>query len=134
MQKSFLTSVAEIKLLHDDFARIEYFPNTHIDLSQLEEALQIYRKLLGDRKFYLLTVVNAGVTLSERARNYWTTDQRSKIKIAEAFVLKSTGHSLLAKFITIFQPPKHELKIFSNEKKALAWLNSVRNKKAPQTL
>ena len=132
--QSFRTSVAEIKLVDRDLARIEYSPNTHVDLPQLEEALQIYKKLFGDRKFYVLTVVNSGVTLSEQARNYWTTAERSEIKIAEAFVLKATGHSLLAKFITTFQPPKHELKIFSDEKKALVWLNSVRNKKAPQIL
>ncbi len=132
--QSLRTSVAEIKLLDVDLVRIEYSPNTHVDLPQLEEALQSYKKLLGDKKFYLLTIVNPGVTLTERARNYWTTAERSKIKIAEAFVLKTAGHSLLAKFISTFQPPKHELKFFSDEKKALAWLNSVRKKKAPQNL
>ena len=118
------TSVAEIKLLKEDFIRIEYSPNIIIDLPELEENLQAYKKLLGNDRFYLLSVIPPGVTVSEKARNYWTKPERSKFKIAEAFVINKLSHALLANFVTTFQPPRHELKFFNSEKKALAWLDT----------
>ena len=124
MKKVYKTSVAEITQLKDNFFRIEYARDTFVDLPELEEALAIYKEVLGNEKFYLLTVINRGVTVSERARNYWTTPGRSKIKIAEAFVINRLSHVLITNFVTKFQPPSHEIKFFKTEKKAMEWLYS----------
>lgn len=123
------TSIARINLLESNFLRIEYDADSHIDLPELEEALKIYRKLMGDEKFYALTVVNSGVSVSERARKYWASAERSKIKLAEAFVINRIAHALLANFVLAFQPPKHTLKFFNTEKAAMAWLRSQQKKK-----
>ena len=124
MKKVLKTSVAEITQIEEDFFRIEFAANASVDLPELEEALAVYKEILGNKKFYLLTVINRGVTVSERARNYWTTPGRSKIKIAEAFVINRLSHVLIANFVTKFQPPSHEIKFFKTEKKAMEWLYS----------
>lgn len=122
------TSVAEIKLLDHDFIRIEYKPGSHVDLAELEENLGAYKQLVGNKKFYLVSIVNSDTTISERARNYWTTAKRSNMKIAEGFVIKDLGHRLIATFVMKFQPPGHTLKFFDAEKKAVEWINSLRTK------
>lgn len=130
MNQILKTSVAEIKLLDENFIRAEYRAGTSIDLPELEESLQAYKQLVGENsKFYMVTVANSNITVSNRARNYWTTRKRSNMKIAEGFVIKDLSHRLIANFVMNFQPPGHKLKFFSTEKKAMDWVNSFRNKK-----
>jgi hypothetical protein len=122
------TSVAEIKLLDDDFIRVEYRAGSYIDLGELEESVRAYRELVGNFKFYIITIANPNIIVSQRARNYWVTPKRSTIKIAEAFVIRDMAHRLIANFIVKFQPPKHTLKFFSAEQKAAEWIELIRKK------
>ncbi|TAL57723.1 MAG: hypothetical protein EPN85_13400 [Bacteroidetes bacterium] len=129
MNRILKTSVAEVKLLAHDFLRIEYIPGSRVDLPQLEEGLEAYRQLVGYNRFYLLSVTNQDVTITPRARNYWSTKKRHAVKIAEAFVIKNMGQMLIVNFIMQFQPPGHKVKFFQNEKKAVEWIHSLRGNK-----
>jgi len=48
----------------------------------------------------------------------------NKIKKAEAFIVKSLAHRLVAKFHLNFYKPEHKIKVFSNEADALKWLET----------
>jgi len=122
------TTHATIARLDEVTIRIEFDADCTIDVKDLEENLDAYRALMGDRKFYLLTVFNEGITHTLEVRKQWLRKKRSEFKLGEAFVISSLAHRLIADFIMRVTPPKHPLRYFSSEKSALAWLKSLRKR------
>lgn len=120
------TSVAFISLIEDDVLRIELKPNCHLDLEEFEENMAAYKKLMRTDRAYLLTIASPGASMSIEARNKFATRERSAFKIAEAFVIRSLAHKLLADFVMKVQKPSHNLKFFRTEEEARKWLLGVR--------
>lgn len=122
MRSGLKLSCATVTKLHEDVICIEYHPDAHVDIPELNEALRAYTELMGDKKFYLLTIVNEGVTHSIEARKVWLKKKRSSFKLAEAFVINNLPHRLIANFVLRVTPPRHKAQYFPNEYRALAWL------------
>jgi hypothetical protein len=122
------TTVSYITLIEGDILRIQFKPDCYVDVKEYEENLAAYKKLMPAEKVYLLTIAPPGANLSPEVRDKFSTAERSAFKIAEAFVIKSLPHKIIANFITKVQRPKHLLKFFDSEKKALAWLHALKKK------
>lgn len=126
--KTIETKVAWISLLEKDVLRIEYKPDCFVDLPEYEENMRAYRKLMTTDKVYLLTIANSGAESSPAVRNMFASKERSGFKIAEAFVIASLAHKLVANFVMKVQKPVHILRFFNNEKEAKNWLYEQREK------
>jgi hypothetical protein len=122
------TSVAYISLLDKDILRIEFKPDCFVDVREFEENMNAYKKLMTTEKVYLLTIATPGSSSSLEVRNNFSSPERSKFKHAEAFVISTLAHRLVANFVTRMRPPKHPLRFFNHEKDALRWLNKIREK------
>ena len=116
------TTVATVTKLNEDLLCVEYHQDVYVDIAQLAEAREAYRKLMGEKKFYLLTVINSGVTHSLDARKEWLKKKRSTFKLAEAFVIDNLPHRMIANFVMRVTPPPHKMNYFANEYRALEWL------------
>ena len=120
------TKVAFISLLEPDVLRIEYKPDCFVDMEEFEENLRAYRELMTTERAYLLTVANQGAESSPAVRNTFASAERSRFKIAEAFVVQSPAQRIVANFVMRVQRPKHRLKFFSDEEAARTWLYEQR--------
>lgn len=122
------TSVAYISLIDGDILRIEYKPDCEVGLEQFEENLQAYRQLIGNEKVYLLTVAGPGATTTPEVRRTFASTERSRFKIAEAFVITTLAHRILGSFVVRVLKPVHPILFFSSETEALRWLRELKQK------
>lgn len=120
------TSVAYISLIGDDILRIEYKPDSYVDTPQFEENLKAYRQLMKTDRVFLLTIVHTGAEMSLEVRNAFSTKERSAFKIAEAFVITTLAHKIIADFMMKLQKPHHKVSVFYTEEKAMKWLEEER--------
>jgi hypothetical protein len=120
------TSTAKITLVEEDILRLEFRPNCFVDLAEFEENLAAYKKLIGDRKVYVLTIAPEGSNISAEGRNKFASKERSSFKLAEGFVISSLAHKIMANFISRMQRPAHPLRFFSKEEDALKWLRKIK--------
>ena len=120
-----INNIATISRLESNLLRIDYVKNCHVDLPQLEEVMKGYKKIAGDKPFYLLTIIPFGVTVSLEARLQWRKPERSRFKLAEAMVLTDNlAHRLMYNFTMRVFPPKHKIRLFYSEKEGLKWLKN----------
>ena len=110
--------------------RVEVKKNVEPELEDLEENYNAYLKLFDKKKLFFLIVFNVGSSTSLEVRNQFASQKRSSFKIAEAIVVQSMPHKLIANFILKVQKPEHKMQVFNNEKEALDWLL---NQRANQT-
>lgn len=122
------TSVAFINMIDSDILRIEYKPDVYVDLEQFDENMKAYRQLMTTERVFLLTVVNPGAEMSLEVRNLFASKERSKFKIAEAFVISTLAHKIMADFVLRVQRPHHKISVFTTEEKAIEWLKKIRVK------
>jgi len=120
------TKVAYITLIEENILRIEYKPDCFVDIQEYEENLQAYKKLIKEEKVYLLTIAPPGASVSLEVRNKFSTRERSSFKIAEAFVISTSAHRLIANFVIKVQKPKHPLRFFGFEFEAMEWLMELK--------
>lgn len=120
--KEILTNSSRISKIDDDIIRIEFKPNHLITEEDFEENYKAYFKLMDREKFFLLSIANEGSSVAPEVRKKFSTPERSSFKLAEAFVIRTLAHRLVAGFVTKIQPPSHNLKFFENEREALKWL------------
>ena len=116
------TKISFITKLDDDMVRVEVKKNVEPELEDLEENYNAYKKLFKAQKLYFLIVFNEGSNTSLEVRNQFASQNRSSFKIAEAIVVKSMPHKLIANFVLKVQKPEHKMQVFNNEKEALDWL------------
>lgn len=78
----------------------------------------------GTRYPVLYTTQYSFVTPSEEVAEFLTTPERTRLVVADAFVVKSFSQRLAAKAYHIIKKPKKPTAIFSSEEKAMEWLES----------
>jgi hypothetical protein len=120
------TKLSYITKLDSDVVRVEVRKDIEAELEDLEENYKAYQSLFTHKKLYFLVVFNKGANTSLEVRNKFASKQRSSFKIAEAIVVESMSHKLIANFVLKVQKPTHRMQVFNNEPDALNWLLKVR--------
>ena len=112
--------------LRDDLLIGTYKKGLKINLSIVKEIIktrlefQEYKPVVG-------LIYNQGVIkLDKKAREYFISGEGTKGIIAAAFVVDSPFTSFMANFFVSVNKPKIPVRIFSNEKDALKWLEKIR--------
>lgn len=72
----------------------------------------------------LYTAEFSFVTPSSEVTEYLTSPERTRLVVADAFVVKSFSQRLAAKAYHLINKPKKPTAIFSSEEKAMEWLES----------
>lgn len=73
-----------------------------------------------DMKFFHLIVPDSSTQISIDVRNY-TNEPFESLKRAEAIIIKSLAHRILAKFYVKPRQNRYPTRIFDTEAEALAW-------------
>jgi hypothetical protein len=91
---------------------------------EVEDAVQNYEaasSLTNGEKHLLLVDAQANVYISKETRIY-SAQTKPNSPLAIALVVNSTANRLIGNFYINFNKPKVPTKLFSNEEKALKWL------------
>jgi len=82
-----------------------------------------------NRKVYPILIKDyTTIKINKEAREYLASEEGSKGIEAVAVLTNSIYKLTLMNFFMKVLPPKMPVKLFSNEKKALQWLNKFKNK------
>ncbi len=94
------------------------------DIKQNHEGI----KTLSEReKALVLNLVGKYTSVSNEAKDFIAKGAHINFIAAEAFVLRSLAHVILARFYIKMNKPKVKTAYFSNENDAVKWLKSVEN-------
>jgi len=100
----------------------------HIDLDALKEDHERTLELAKDHKILVMYDARNHFTITPEARAYLSSGILNSNRIATAVLSDNLGVRLLVNFMSLINPPKSPIKMFSNEAAALEWLNKVKNK------
>jgi hypothetical protein len=96
--------------------------NVHMEL---EDSVKEYDMLMTKTDYIPLKVMikgGTGSSTSKEVRDYANSYEARKIMKAQALVVKSLAQKIMADFISKFYKIPVNLKIFSDEEKAIEWL------------
>ena len=108
---------------NDGLVVIRIRPNVHLEL---EDSIAEQRYMHEHKAEYLpmrvMIVPGDGASVSKEVRDYSNHPDNTKMIRAEAIVVNSLAHKIMANFIKNFYKTPMPLKIFNNEEKAIDWL------------
>jgi hypothetical protein len=129
--KTYESRISHISALSNGIIRVEIKNKIELHPEDLDENLAIYKEILGpDKKGLFLLVFAKEGSSTKEGREKFASAERSAIKKAEALVVFTMGHRIESNFYKNFFNPKHPVRIFDNEEKALKWLLSFENDSA----
>lgn len=116
---------ADINIYSNDIMHIHIKVRNTFELSDSMEIVEARTKLAQGKKYPVLyTTEHSFVTPSKEVNNYVASEERSKLVIADAFVMKSLPQRLAAKTYMLFKGPVRPTRFFSNESDAIEWLKT----------
>ncbi|MBA2610589.1 MAG: hypothetical protein H0U95_01370 [Bacteroidetes bacterium] len=118
---------AKVQLFESNLVRIEIFSDHIIALDesrQINDALGILSK---GKQALVLMVAEEFAQFERSATDFSASDEGLRYTIADALVVKSLSHKILANFYLKFNKPAKPTKIFTNEVDAVKWLFSLTN-------
>ena len=113
-----------IEQICEDMVKIIIGSGYEFDVEDAEYIVDWMFKLGGGKRFKTLVVVEEGVLPTPEAQIYSSSEEGSKYKSAEAFVVKTIAQRLIGNFIVRFHKPQLPTKVFNEAEPALVWLNN----------
>lgn len=114
-----------LQLRADGIIEITCNDNHIYEVEDIKENHQAIQSLSEKKKSLVLNLVGKYTSLSNDAKDFIAKGTHSSFIEAEAFVLRSLAHVILARFYVKVSKPKVKTAYFSNEKDAVKWLNSL---------
>lgn len=118
-------SHSEVCLRSDGIVEINVKENSDIGEKECRELMDAYNEILENRKYPLLHVVGNYVTMDKEAREFSSSEEGLQFSKAEAFVINSLPHKIIANFYMRVNNPSVPTKFFSTKQEAVAWLLKI---------
>lgn len=112
-----------------DLVRSVSKPGSELTIESILDNAEAVRKLINGRRFYLIIVTEETATYTKEAREYMDP-VTEPLKKAEAIVVTSLAHRILATFYARTRRKHHPIRIFPTEWEALQWIDSLRAREA----
>lgn len=121
-----------------ELATLEYDPDKNIlfyrvsqdqvvDVPEIKEMLRYVAEFMEHKPHYAVIDFGGNTTSSPEARKiYADADFINKYRIADAFLVKSLGVRIMANFFIKVTKPKVTTRLFTDEKEAVKWLESLK--------
>lgn len=107
----------------DGIARTQVKPGAEIFIQDAKENTAAIETFYSGKKFPLLVDIREIKSISPEAREHFTLKDRESVVKAFAMLLSSSLSRIIGNFFLSFHKPVVPVKLFDNEKKALAWLS-----------
>ncbi len=117
------TDVVELILGEDGIMRHNMHKGAVLGLAAAEDLIAKSTQLSGGKKCPFLVKTSGTKSMSREARSFLSSSEESaKISAAVAFLITSPVTRVLANFFIGLNKPIFPVKLFTDEKNALAWL------------
>lgn len=121
--KSISVSAADITIYESGIMHIHIKIKNAFTLKDSLSIVEARTKLANGHKHPVMyTAEYSFMTPSKEVNEYLSTPERTKLVLADAFVVKSFSQRLAAKTYLLMRKPKNPTAIFSSEEKAKEWL------------
>lgn len=91
----------------------------------MKDLIAAAKELGNGKKFLNLVVVENGTLPTKEAREYSSSIEGCKYKLADAFVIDSLAQKIIGNFIVRVHKPPVPTNLFNNKEDALIWLKSL---------
>ena len=119
-------------LQYDENKNILFFRVTQgivVDVPEINDMFRYATEFMGEKRHYAVIDFGANLLSTTEARKvYADSSYIQKNRIADAFLVKSLSVRLVANFFIRVTKPKVTTFLFTDEKKAVEWLDSLRSK------
>jgi hypothetical protein len=112
--------------LQDDLLICTYKKGSRLNLDMAKEIVKARLEFINYKPTLLLVYNQGVVSMDKKAREYLSTEDGVKGVIAAAIVVGSPFTSFMANFFVSVNRPIMPVRIFSNAKGALKWLQKFR--------
>lgn len=122
---SIKTRTALITLEKENFVRMTMLENIYLDLKDMQENHEAENHITNNQPHVVLIDTRLNSMSSDEARKFSSGDQPTKYRIAVAILFKGLAGRIGANSLINVYQPKVLTERFSEEIKAIEWLNSV---------
>lgn len=112
-------------MIDDDVIKIYINPDVEMNAETAKENIDAIWDIVKDRKVFHMIVPDSTTHIT-MGINEFGDEQFEKIKKAEALVIKTLGHRILAKAFMNARKGKYPVRVFDSENDATAWFNELR--------
>lgn len=98
-----------------------------VDVAEIKEMLVYVQEFMGPKQHYAVVDFGGSLSSSTEARQiYADSEYIQKYRIADAFLVKSLPVRLIANFFINVTKPKVNTRLFTEEDKAVKWLETLK--------
>ena len=126
---SMSTRKSQHVLLNDHIIKMTVNEGEVVDADDIREMHTIHLKLTGGNPFVILLDAKKHFTVTPEARELLASEEFLKHHLASAFLVRTVVVKLTGNFFIRFNQPKNPTELFSNEEKAMVWLEAFWTKK-----
>ncbi|MDX2174696.1 MAG: hypothetical protein SFY56_16445 [Bacteroidota bacterium] len=101
---------------------VEISDDIEFDIDDLKQLI-IFQEELGSQFLPAIVICPPNATTNNECLNFISKNKNNPFSKADAFVLSSLSHKILANFYLKISPPERPTKFFSDEESALKWLS-----------
>ena len=121
LSKKITFSNFSVKISEFDFYEIEVFNDKEFSYNELYE-LKNAQVQLGAKKLPVLVICQEFASTDTNFIKHLAQNQNNPYSKADAFVIKSMAHKILANFYLKITNPERPTKFFKNKEEAIQWL------------
>ncbi|MBA3664511.1 MAG: hypothetical protein H0W61_09930 [Bacteroidetes bacterium] len=120
--KEIVLDYATVRLFNPPLVRIEITKDFVVTAKEAKELNFIMGDLSGGKEIRYMLLANEKTQFDSSSREYTASVEGSQFKKAEALIIRTLAHRLLADlYLKINKPPK-PVKTFTNEEDGIDWL------------
>jgi len=123
--QSIQCAISVVELREDGILEITIEGNKDFEMDDVEELMDAADSLGNGKKLLNLIVVGDGTLPNREAREFAASEEGSKYKLADAFVVKSLAQKIIGNFMKKFSYITVPTEIFTEREEAVKWLKSL---------
>lgn len=123
----FETNTTRVQLDEEGIMHVQFKAGEDVVMDDMLPMHDWICEQLKGGKHFVLTVPEYGSTVDPEVRSWARSDERVMHIGADALVVKTLAHKLLANFYIKYNKPEHPTRVFSDEETALSWLREMKS-------
>jgi hypothetical protein len=113
---------SDVIFREDGIVEIVFKKSSNIGVVECKEMIETYKSNLEPKKFPLLHIIEDYVNIEKSAREFSATEEGLSFSKAEAYVMNSLAHKMLANFYMKVNKPSVPTRFFKDKNEAIDWL------------
>lgn len=112
----------KLSIINQNYYLVEITDDVEFEIDDFKQLI-IFQKELGSQLLPTIVICPPNATANNECLNFISKNKNNPFTKADAFVLSSLSHKILANFYLKMSPPERPTKFFSDEASALKWLS-----------